>query len=309
MSCNRRSYTPHAFGFHAGRFPAESLFAAFLEQASEELHLPGGFHPNKEVRNEESNKAHIVRMDVPGVKADRITIEEQNGEVEITAVRMQGKEVTKVYQEVFYLNPYQFDFEQTKATLTNGVLVVNIPKNEEESNSLVEVESTPVPTDLDSNVFVHSLDLPGVAASSLEVQIVKDQVHLRGKRSLGDKRIRVQRSFEVPPSMSTLQARALLQDGVFTFLAPIPPSHEGRGFLRHIWVQEGEEEEEMEVEASVATMKISEDENTNYAKQDGADEDMKEQDVEDVNVETVDEEAEARKETDSWEEVRSDENK
>merc|ERR1712232_92417 len=140
-----------------------------------------------------------------------------------------------------------------------------------------------------------------------EVQIVKDQVHLRGKRSLGGKRICVQRSFDVPPSMIALQARALLQDGVFTFLAPIPPSShdEGRGFLRHILVQEGDEEQEeaMEVEASVATMKISDDENTNCAKKADADEDMKQQNV-DFNVETVNEEPEARKETDSWEEVR-----
>merc|ERR1712157_166401 len=129
----------------------------------------------------------------------------------------------------------------------------------------------------------------------------------------GDKRIRVQRCFEVPPSMIILQARALLQDGVFTFLAPIPPSSdddEGRGgFLRHILVEEGDEEEEaMEVEASVATMKISDDENKNCAKKADADEDMKQQDV-DFNVETVNEEAEARKETDSWEEVRSNEDK
>merc|ERR1712008_300928 len=249
--------------------------------------------------------------DVPGVKANRVTIEEQNGEVEITAVRMKGKEVAKVYQEVFYLNPYECDFERTKATLTNGVLVVNIPKNKGQSNLSVEVESKPVPTDLDSNVFVHSLDLPGVPASSLEVHIVKDQVHLRGKRSLGAKRIHVQRSFDVPPSMITLQARALLQDGIFTFLAPIPPSShdEGRGFLRHILVQEGDKEEEaMEVEASVVTMKISDDENTNCAKKADADEDMKQQDV-GFNVETVNDEAEARKETDSWEEVRSDEDK
>merc|ERR1712194_840213 len=171
-----------------------------------------------------------------------------------------------------------------------------------------EVESKPVPTDLDSNVFVHSL----------EVQIVKDQVHLSGKRSLGDKRLRVQRSFEVPPSMIMLQARALLQDGVFTFLAPIPPSSqdEGQGFLRHILVQEQEgEEEEMKVEASIATMKISDDENTNCAKRDGADEDMKQGDGVDFNVETVNEEAEQeqeqprKEETDSWEEVRSDEDK
>lgn len=298
MPCNRRNHP--ALGFHP--FPAESLIAALLEQASSEELVPA-WSQNK-IRNQESEKAHTLRMDVPGVKADRITIEEKNGEVEVTALRMRGEEVANVYQEVFYLNPFQFEFENAKATLTNGVLTLRIPKKEY-SNRLVQVESAPVPHDLEDSVFVHSLDLPGVAATGLEVRIVQDRVHLKGKRYLGDKRICVQRTFDVPPSMSSIQARALLQDGVFTFLAPVPSrTLEDQGCLRRIWVEEGEAE--MEVAASVATMKLSENGNENdteISKKDGIDESMK--DV-DANVETVgDDEADERKETDSWEEIRS----
>merc|ERR1712137_178981 len=112
------------------------------------------------------------------------------------------------------------------------------------------------------------------------------------------KRVMVQRSFEVPPSMDTLQARALLQDGVFTFLAPIHETEDGH--LRTIFVQEGG----MEVESAnaMADMKITDDEN-NMDSKPKADETMEEDIEVDVNVETVEEAAEA-KDADSWEEVR-----
>mmetsp|Transcript_20540 Transcript_20540/g.50396 ORF Transcript_20540/g.50396 Transcript_20540/m.50396 type:complete len:313 (-) Transcript_20540:133-1071(-) len=311
MPCNHRNQQHRAFGCHPAwrqaNFP-ESLIAAFLEEHHDAALHPAWENQNKARRTSSSDdEAHVLRMDVPGVKADRISIEEKNGEIEITALRMNGEEqVAKVYQEVFYLNPFRFDIDQAKATLTNGVLTLRIPKNEA-SMKMVSVESASVPSDLpSSNIFQHTLDLPGVPASSLEVKLVEDRVHLVGKRSLGDnKRVLVQRSFEVPPSMDTLQARALLQDGVFTFLAPIHETEEGE--LRTIFVQEA-----MEVEsAAMADMKISDEENNNNDNSASdsktkEDEPMKEDDT--ANVETVDEDAEA-KETDSWVGVPSEEAK
>merc|ERR1711976_512593 len=96
-----------------------------------------------------------------------------------------------------------------------------IPKNKAGSLKTFVVEAASVPHDLPSdNIFQHTLDLPGVSASSLEVKLIDDRVHLTGKRSLGDKRVCVQRSFEVPPSIDTIQARTLLQDGVRNFWPP-----------------------------------------------------------------------------------------
>ena len=275
-------------------FP-ESLFAAVLEDALVATN-------NDKVHFSDTDQAHVLRMDVPGVKADRISIEETDGEIEITAVRMMGDEA-KVYQQVFYLNPFRHDIDHAKATLTNGVLTLTIPKVE--ANTTIEVESAAIPTDLDtSSIFSHTLDLPGVPASSLQVQLVEDHVHLIGKRTLGDnKRVLVQTSFEVPPSMDTLQARALLQDGVFTFLAPVNESIDGQ--VRTIFVQEEDEEMLVESVAAVADLKIAD-----VADVDNADgtsstkeAETMEQDHGDMTVETVDEDAEA-KDTDSWEEVR-----
>merc|ERR1712154_403897 len=108
-------------------------------------------------------------------------------------------------------------------------------------------------------------DLPGVSASNLTVTLSSDdKIHLQGKRSIGNKRILVQRSFEVPPSIDTNHARALLQDGVFTFLAPFHKKP-GNSSVQMINVQDG-----MSVEQSVAQLKLDDD-NDNEMNQDKGD--------------------------------------
>lgn len=66
---------------------AFSLLAAFMEDAAS-TH-PAWNHENK-TRTTDNDNAHVVRMDIPGVKSERISIDEKNGEIEITAVRMNG---------------------------------------------------------------------------------------------------------------------------------------------------------------------------------------------------------------------------
>lgn len=280
-SCQQRRNQRFMYAFHPGacqaRFPGSFVF-------DEEAH-----HPiwNNKARTEDSEQAHTIRMDIPGVKADRVSIEEKDGEIEITAVRVDAEgEVSKIYQEIFYVNPFRSDVENARATVTNGVLSLTIPKNDT-NNKIVEVESTSVPSDLPSDIFRYSTDLPGVAASGLNVEIVDDRIHFQGKRALGDKRILVEHSFEVPPSMDISQARALLVDGVFTFLAPIH-NKEAAASLRTILV-----EDEMLIEPSVAEMKIGDDDEMNQDEADG-----------ELAVETVDE---GEKGSESWEQVRSEE--
>lgn len=284
-SCNQRRNQHFMYAFHPGacqaRFPGASLF-------DDEAHHPMW---NNKARKAESEQDHTIRMDIPGVKANRVSIEEKDGEIEITAVRVDAEgQVSKIYQEIFYINPFRADVENARATVTNGVLSLTIPKSET-SNKTVEVESTCVPSNLPTDIFRHSTDLPGVAASGLKVEIVEDRVNLQGKRAVGDKRILVERSFEVPPSMDPSQARALLEDGVFTFLAPVH-SKEGEATLRTILV-----EDEMEIEPAVADLKISEDDEMNQEKT---------EDGQDVGVETVNEDAE--KDGESWEKIRPEEN-
>merc|ERR1711862_924859 len=72
------------------------------------------------------------------------------------------------------LNHFRFDIDQGKATLTNGVLTLTIPKNQAGSLKTIDVESASIPSDLPtSNIFQNTLDLPGVSASSLEVKLLR----------------------------------------------------------------------------------------------------------------------------------------
>eukprot|EP00980_Cylindrotheca_fusiformis_P008128 scaffold1727_cov133-Cylindrotheca_fusiformis.AAC.31 len=275
-SCNQRSNQRFMHAFHPGACKAR-LPGAFCYEEDEALHPIR----NNKARTEESEEAQIIHMDIPGVKGNRVSIEEKNGEIEITAVRVDAEgQVSKIYQEILYVNPFRSDIENSRATVSNGVLTLTIPKNEKSTKTL-EVESSSIPSDLPSDIFRYSTDLPGVAASGLEVEMTHDTVQLRGKRIIGDKRILVERSFEVPPSMDTNQARALMQDGVFTFLAPIHKNEEDAP-LRTILVEDG-----MEIEPAVAGLKIGDDDDNNGMNQ----------------VETVD--VEEDRNGGSWEQIQS----
>lgn len=92
----------------------------------------------------------VIRMEVPGVEASHITIEEKNGEIEIVAIRMDSNNysqtggVAKTYQDVFFIHPAKADLSRLEATLTDGILTVRVPKSAPPVVK-VEVESTNPP--------------------------------------------------------------------------------------------------------------------------------------------------------------------
>jgi HSP20 family molecular chaperone IbpA len=238
------------YAFSPGR-TSGGLPEGFFESINKESE-DSAVWSNHKAQMEESDQEFTIHMDIPGVKANRVTIEEKDGEIEITAIRVGADDkVLKIYQEILYVNPHKSELANSRATLTNGVLNLTIPKNlgvKEE----VEVEAAEIPTDLSENVFRFRLDLPGIGPSNLKVTIRDDKVHLLGKRILGEKRrMLVQRSYDVPPSMDTSQARALLQDGVFTFLAPVHEK-EVASSVRTIFV-----EDEGLLEPSIAGIKLT----------------------------------------------------
>jgi len=261
-----------------------------------------GFHHTglqNKARMEESDDMVTIRMDVPGVKAHRVTIEEKEGEIEITAIRVgldQQQEVEKIYQEILYINPNRSDVANARATLTNGVLTITIPKKSLKDE--VEVESAAVPTGLDPNAFHHiSTDLPGVEPSNLKVMIRDEKIIVKAKRTMMDNEtIVIKQRFEIPPSVDANESRAFLQDGVFTFVAPLHNLNEDNNstaenapMLRTIPVVE----EETLIEPSIAGMNLNDN--------DGED-DMKE--VNDDAMKEVNEDnAETAGNSEDWEKV------
>lgn len=184
----------------------ESLRSAFLENKASVCEL---------------DKDYIIHMDVPGVKAQQVSIEEKDGEVEITAIRLtQDGDIAKTYQEILFVDPKKADFANTKAVLSNGVLTVAVPKIVEDIIEVtINTDDSPLPV-VNENIFQYSMDLPGVPSSTIQVKIHNDKLLVSGERKLGDRDIPIRRSVEISSSVETSQARAFLQHGVFTLVAP-----------------------------------------------------------------------------------------
>jgi len=238
----------------------------------------------------ESDDAYTFEMDIPGVKARHVTIEEKNGEMEITAIRMSrnGEEVLQTYQEVLYVRPSTSNLAQATATLHDGVLTLTVPKTKrpEPFKVVVESDTPPAPAAVEAmeeedtkTEFRVALDLPGVKVKDLQVQVRHNQEHhptvfLEATRTLGGRTMMTRRLIHVRPTTTDMtQARAFLQDGVFTLLAPIPTvatnddqdanAEAKPAAMRTILVTDGEMEEEEEEVPSVAALNLNEDKTTN----------------------------------------------
>ena len=197
--------------------------------------MPWGGHHRSMLQNKvriiESDSAYTALMDVPGVKVPNVTVEEKDGEIEITAIRMNrtnDEEVYKTYQDIFYVDPAIVDPLQTQANLKNGVLTITVPKKPPVQTTItIEDAYPPSPPDTSSmndskeEEFRFAMDLPGVHLNDLSVEFHRNSiVTVSGKRNVGNRIVEVERSLEVRPSVDMTQAKAYLQDGVFTLIAP-----------------------------------------------------------------------------------------
>lgn len=221
------------------------------------------FLQNNQTEWNESEDSFIFQMDVPGVKAHQISIEEKDGEIEVSAIRMSSEvEITKTYQETLYVRPSTSDLTNILATLDQGVLTIIVPKK---SNDPIDIEtesgSPPAVAD-DNEEFRTSVDLPGVKASDLKVRASQDKVYIKATRKIGDHLMIIRRTIEVQPSsVDATRARAFLGDGVFTFAAPYrkeDSDNQKPAGMRHILVTGAATDDE--VPSAMASLRL--DENT-----------------------------------------------
>ena len=216
--------TPGHPPFHPYMMARFHPFFMTAENEGEDKDFPQmNFSGNDKSTWNESEANYSFQMDVPGVKDNHITIEEKDGEIEVTAIRMSNDtEVSKTYQEIFFVRPSTADLANTVATLDNGVLEIIVPKK---SNAPVEVEienTSPYEPSVEFKEFRTSMDLPGVKLSDIKVQIRQDKAYIEATRQVGDHVIPIRRIIEVQvSSVDATNARAFLQDGVLTLVAPI----------------------------------------------------------------------------------------
>mmetsp|Transcript_16235 Transcript_16235/g.24033 ORF Transcript_16235/g.24033 Transcript_16235/m.24033 type:complete len:258 (-) Transcript_16235:124-897(-) len=184
-------------------------------------------------RVNETSDSYVVQMAIPGVKVQHVTVEETNGEIEITAIRMNatGDDVDQTYQDVLYLKPSTADMTKATGTLNHGVLKLEVPKR---TPPMLEVETetavAPAPSaaeESSNQQFRVTFDLPGVPASQVRVKVFPEDHKLvvqgvRPRRSGDDKDIFFRRIFEIPQydTVDMSLTRSFLLDGVFTLVMP-----------------------------------------------------------------------------------------
>lgn len=217
---------PHRF-HHGPRFHPFLMMhpAAGFPAGCGDNNLFAGSDNNNKATVHESDDAVTIRMDVPGVKAHQITIEEKDGEVEIVAIRMEGPQVVaKTYQDVLFVDPYKFNVEQADARLNEGVLMLRIPKKIAVDSLDIEAVAMHPPSvaqeTTTTNEFRITKDLPGVKAGQLKIKVSNDTLMIKGERKFGDQTVVMRGMFDIPRGTEMTQAKAYLVDGVFTLVAP-----------------------------------------------------------------------------------------
>ena len=249
-SCSSRR-SNHCFARRFHPYALNPMAAFLFDDDDDDDMIPSATFLQQYTKNkarwneEESNDSYTIDMDVPGVKLHQITVEETNGEIEITAIRVNNEgEVLDTYQDIFYVRPSAADLSNTTATLKDGVLTIKVPKKVYETVE-VEIESSNPPTAAsgdDNNEFRVSLDLPGVQISNVKLEFREDKLHMKATRHIGNRTVNMARLFEIPSTTDMTAARAFLQDGVFTLVAPnrVAEMEEDSGSTKTIPVLDGD---------------------------------------------------------------------
>lgn len=123
--------------------PFESLFAGSLLEGS------GAWRPRLDVA--ETKEAFLVKADIPGVKAEDIHIDVDDGTLTLRGERKleekvdeEGYSRTERHHGVFersVLLPATVNADAVTATYANGVLEIRLPKKEEAKPKRIAVEA------------------------------------------------------------------------------------------------------------------------------------------------------------------------
>jgi HSP20 family protein len=175
----------------------------------------------RNVNMTEDDDAWTMYMDMPGVKTPDVEMEENQGVLTVKAVRKTGDKVTARYMQHFTLDPRSTNVDALSAELTDGVLVIKVPKKPAPEPVTVQVVKGDAPeAAADSNEFRCTMELPGIKAEDLKVEFRDDSLFLEAERKKGRYTSKVQRMFTVGRTVDTGHAKAYLADGVLTFVAP-----------------------------------------------------------------------------------------
>ena len=100
---------------------------------------------NDNIRFNENKESSNIEIDLPGVKKDdlKVTFNEENNQVYVEAKRtVTAKTGSKeeTYNRSFNVNKHDFEVEQLKAEIIDGVLRINVPRVERAEPKVIDVK-------------------------------------------------------------------------------------------------------------------------------------------------------------------------
>ena len=124
----------------AGRYsPLFEIFNDF-----DRILTPESFS-NDNIRFNENKENFHIEIDLPGVKKENLKVT-YNDDTDVVYVEAKRTIHTKTgskeetYNRSFSINGYDFNTEQLKAEITDGVLRINVPRMERKEQNVINVE-------------------------------------------------------------------------------------------------------------------------------------------------------------------------
>ena len=111
----------------------------------ESFAAPGASFSNDNIRFNENKESSNIEIDLPGVKKENLKVT-YNDDTDVAYVEAKRTIRTKTgskeetYNRSFRIDGHDFNTEQLKAEITDGVLRINVPRMERKEQKVINVE-------------------------------------------------------------------------------------------------------------------------------------------------------------------------
>ena len=111
----------------------------------ESFTAPGASFSNDNIRFNENKESSNIEIDLPGVKKENLKVT-YNDDTDVAYVEAKRTIHTKTgskeetYNRSFRIDGNDFNTEQLKAEITDGVLRINVPRTERKEQKVINVE-------------------------------------------------------------------------------------------------------------------------------------------------------------------------
>ena len=111
----------------------------------ESFAAPGASFSNDNIRFNENKESSNIEIDLPGVKKENLKVT-YNDDTDVAFVEAKRTITTKTgskeetYNRSFRIDGHDFDTEQLKAEITDGVLRINVPRAESKEHKVIDVK-------------------------------------------------------------------------------------------------------------------------------------------------------------------------